>query len=171
MRDASSQRSSYSPPSTSRSTYLRYDFPFSCWSPLFLQDTLFCVCLQEGDPSVQSAYMPLSLLTSKRAVDLLPPRHIISPRRCSQLTLPIIMTKVPWFVSEPHRVLFLVPAKALWRPRAERPVRRKGEGTRRTRGKQVLVLLRDAKGGMDGWMDGAPSLVRSRPVFSNPLPR
>ncbi|KAK1503741.1 hypothetical protein CABS01_09130 [Colletotrichum abscissum] len=97
--------------------------------------------------------MLLSLLTSKRAGDLLPPRHIISPRRCSQVTLPIIIPAAPWFVSEPHRVLFLVPAKALWQPRAERPVRRKDDGTRRTRGKQVL-LLRDPKGGMDGWIDG-----------------
>ncbi|KAK1689921.1 hypothetical protein BDP55DRAFT_383164 [Colletotrichum godetiae] len=102
---------------------MHYGFPFSCWSPLVLQNTLFCVCLQtifttsceEGDPSVQSAYMPLSLLTSKRAADPLPPTAHHLSRRCCQLTLPIIVTKVPWFVSEPHRVLFLVPAKALWR--------------------------------------------------------
>ncbi|KAK1524637.1 hypothetical protein CPAR01_13585 [Colletotrichum paranaense] len=63
MTDVSSQRSSCSLPSTSRSTYIRYDFPFSCWSPLFfffLQNTLFCVCLQEGDP-----FRPVSLHASK----------------------------------------------------------------------------------------------------------
>ncbi|OHE91514.1 hypothetical protein CORC01_13163 [Colletotrichum orchidophilum] len=58
-----------------------YDLPFSCWSPFFLV-AIPCSASAyrtssrphaRGDPSVQSAYMPLSLLTSKRAADPPPP--------------------------------------------------------------------------------------------------